>query len=593
MQPLTKRTILAAVAAGIISVPLVIGGPAQAAEAKTIGEIQGAGHLSSYDGQEVTDIPGIVTAVGEDGFWLQSIEADDDPATSEAIFVYTKDAPDVTEKDKVTVTGTVKEYRAGDADGANLTVTQIMDAEISADGTGELPEAVKIGEDGLQAPEKVHTTNPGDVEESGEFDPEANALDFYESLEGMVVSVSDAQAVSPTSKHGEISVLPSETDGVRTERGGIKLTEDDVNTELLTIDGDLAEMPSVNVGDTLTGDVVGVMDYDFGIPRIHAFDTPDVESGDLKPEQTDEQGEKLAVATYNVENLDPTDDAETFAAHGETIAKNLQSPDIVAVEEIQDNNGAEDDGTVAADKTFEQLIEAISDAGGKDYEYAQIDPENNQDGGEPGGNIRVGFLYDPQRVDFEAEEGGDATTPVEVGEDGLSFNPGRIAPEDEAWDSSRKPLVGEFTYSGEKVYVVANHFASKGGDDPIFGRYQPANRSSEDQRHQQAELVNEFVQELRQADENANVVVLGDINDFEFSETVEKLTADGALMSGYELIEEQERYSYIFNGNSQVLDQALISENLKEKASLDVVHVNVEFANQTSDHDPSVLTLQF
>ena len=150
MQPLTKRTILAAVAAGIISVPLVIGGPAQAAEAKTIGEIQGAGHLSSYDGQEVTDIPGIVTAVGEDGFWLQSIEADDDPATSEAIFVYTKDAPDVTEKDKVTVTGTVKEYRAGDADGANLTVTQIMDAVVRVTGTlGGIPDTICQESDGV------------------------------------------------------------------------------------------------------------------------------------------------------------------------------------------------------------------------------------------------------------------------------------------------------------------------------------------------------------------------------------------------------------------------------------------------------------
>src|SRR5699024_9126899 len=104
----------------------------------------------------------------EDGFWIQSTEPDDDPATSEAIFVYTKEAPEVAEKDMVTVSGTVKEYRPGDADGANLTVTQIMDADISVDGTGELPEAIEIGENGRQAPQEVHTTNPGDVEESGE-----------------------------------------------------------------------------------------------------------------------------------------------------------------------------------------------------------------------------------------------------------------------------------------------------------------------------------------------------------------------------------------------------------------------------------------
>jgi predicted extracellular nuclease len=42
-------------------------------------------------------------------------------------------------------------------------------------------------------------------------------------------------------------------------------------------------------------------------------------------------------------------------------------------------------------------------------------------------------------------------------------------------------------------------------------------RSSEVQRHEQAAVVNDFVGKLLASDKKANVVVLGDINDFEFS----------------------------------------------------------------------------
>ena len=70
------------------------------------------------------------------------------------------------------------------------------------------------------------------------------------------------------------------------------------------------------------------------------------------------------------------------------------------------------------------------------------------------------------------------------------------------------------------IFAIANHFNSKGGDDPIFGRFQPPIRSSEVQRHQQAAIVNAFVDDLLDADRHARVVVLGDINDFQFSETV-------------------------------------------------------------------------
>ena len=67
---------------------------------------------------------------------------------------------------------------------------------------------------------------------------------------------------------------------------------------------------------------------------------------------------------------------------------------------MQDNSGATDDGTVAADQTLTKLTAAISAAGGPSYQWREIDPVNDQDGGQPGGNIRVVFLFNPARVSF-------------------------------------------------------------------------------------------------------------------------------------------------------------------------------------------------
>ena len=120
------------------------------------------------------------------------------------------------------------------------------------------------------------------------------------------------------------------------------------------------------------------------------------------------------MATYNVENLDPSDPQEKFDALAKAVVDNLSSPDILALEEIQDNNGAKNDGTVAADETVKKFTDAIVAAGGPAYEWRSVDPENNKDGGEPGGNIRQVFLFNPERVSFTDRAGGDATTATGV-----------------------------------------------------------------------------------------------------------------------------------------------------------------------------------
>jgi hypothetical protein len=55
----------------------------------------------------------------------------------------------------------------------------------------------------------------------------------------------------------------------------------------------------------------------------------------------------------------------------------------------------------------------------------------------------------------------------------------------------------------------------------------------------------------------------------------------------FETLPQGERYTYIFDGNAQALDHILVSGSLfAALVKFDVVHLNAEFADQSSDHDP-------
>ncbi len=173
----------------------------------------------------------------------------------------------------------------------------------------------------------------------------------------------------------------------------------------------------------------------------------------------------------------------------------------------------------------------------------------------------------------------------------LTASPGRIEPNDEAWTNSRKPLVGQFAFRGKKVFVIANHFNSKGGDQGIDSRFQAPTRSSEVQRTKQATVEQAFVAKLLAADKEAKVVSLGDFNDYQFSPALAALTKDGVLRDLVNELPETEQYSYVYQGNSQVLDHILVSPEVGY-AKYDVVHINSEFAQQASDHDPQVVRIK-
>ncbi|MEK6322055.1 MAG: lamin tail domain-containing protein [Acidobacteriota bacterium] len=569
---------------------------------KPIHEIQGATHTSPFNTTMVST-SGIVTAKRGNGFYLQDPVPDSDDATSEAIFVFTSSAPTVSVGDAVNVVGTVSEFRPGGASSDNLTTTELTSPSISVTSSGNpLPAPIVIGIGGRIPPSMVIEDDAtGNVETSGVFDPSTDGIDFYESLEAMRVQVNNAVVTGPNVSFGEIPVLSDDgaNASVRTTRDGIVVRSNDFNPERIFLDDEIASTPTVVVGDHFTGPIVGVMDYSFGNFKLEVTSSPTAVPGGLSQEVTAAPtANQLAVATFNVENLDANDPPAKFSDLAGVIINNLQSPDLIALEEIQDNNGASGGGGVDATQTYNQLIAAILAAGGPTYEFRQIDPVNNQDGGEPNGNIRVGFLFRTDRgLAFIDRPGGTSTgaTTVVNGASGpeVSFSPGRIDPTNPAFNNSRKPLVGEFTFNCHSLFVIANHFISKGGDDPLFGRFQPPTLSSEVQRIQQAQVVNDFVDSILALDPNAEVVTLGDLNDFEFSAPLNTLKG-GVLHDLIESLPQSERYTYVFEGNSQALDHILLSDSLFNGIpafDYDVVHVNSEFVVRTSDHDPQVVRL--
>ena len=608
------------------------GGETPEASALRIFEIQGAAHLSAVDGILVVT-QGIVSAVGGSGFYLQDPQGDDDLATSDGIYVYTAAAPGVAVGDAVTVTGTVDEYRPGGNSSGNLSITELTSPRVVAgsalfDGMAVTPTV--LGAAGRLPPNTIiDDDTEGSVEVASEttYDPEQDGIDFYESLEGMLVHIDDALVIAPTNQYGEVWVVADGGEGASgiNARGGLTQTDNgegvvDYNPERIQIDAGLGIEPPADAqpGDRIAS-VDGVFSYGFGYFEVLATALGEISPGTLERETTTLSADfgGLTIGSYNVENLDPNDDDPNpgasgcpdadiadgkFAAIADQIVTHLGAPDILALQEVQDNSGCTDDGVVAGDETLATLSVAIADAGGPDYSYIEITPVDGQDGGLPGGNIRVAYLYDASRVSLVdgVQGAGDSTTGTEATEDAgalaLSLSPGRVDPGNEAWASTRKPLAGLFDFKGQRLLLINNHWSSKGGSGYQFGAEQPFENGGQSGREAQAQVVNDFVDSVLAVDGNAQIVVVGDLNEFSFLPPLSILRG-GDTPVLFDLIDEllapQERYSYVFDGNSQTLDHALVSEALLDRTEFDVVHVNAQFVDQISDHDPTLMRISF
>ena len=277
-------------------------------------------------------------------------------------------------------------------------------------------------------------------------------------------------------------------------------------------------------------------------------------------------GGSWTVATYNVLNLtsnfdsgdDDDADAEQMAAIGEHIAVNLGSPDIVALQEIQDNSGVNsnlEDGVLDADETLQALVDAIKVAGGPHYEFASaIVDEEGETGGVPGGNIRNAFLWNPERVEAESIvtlESGQLTT---LGvSDPEAFNAA----------NARDPLLGTFEFNGEEITLINNHWESRSGSEPVFGGPQPFEQAGEEARAAQAQVINEVVDVLLALDPDAKVSVLGDLNTFEFTNELDEIlegTGDDQVLTNLaDFAAKGDAFTFNFQGNMQNLDHILVT----------------------------------
>jgi hypothetical protein len=254
------------------------------------------------------------------------------------------------------VSGTVRDFyplSSGDSVSttSNLSVTEIGTPTVIVRSHGNpLPAPEVIGPGTV--PDAYAPDLAGANIESTPITPSRSALDFWESREGMRVEVDDARVVGPSNDFGEQYVTTKPTQ-VTTYRGGTEILAENAipsgRVEVVPVNG---SNPGVSVGDVFGGATVGPVDYSqFGGYTIAATQLGSVQHNDLpRVVASPQSSTQLAVATYNVENLAPSDSASKYQRLAEGVVTNLSKPDVVALEEVQDNTGATDDGVVAADR---------------------------------------------------------------------------------------------------------------------------------------------------------------------------------------------------------------------------------------------------
>lgn len=574
------------------------GGIAQAQPTVTpIPAIQGTGQFSPLAGQTVTT-HGVVTLIHKNGqrFWIQSVTGDGNPATSEGLFVSDTGRATglVTPKvgDRVLVTGRVEEQQFG----TSLPLTRLRNVT-----------SIVVESSGNPLPAPVPLNDLPD-------ESLADGIAFWEPLEGMLVNVGNARVVAPTNQFGEFAVLarrdarpgsgyqPSSKHLVLRATGDGYDGQVDYNPERIAVDDEsLASPIVVRPGDSLAS-LTGVVDYTFSMYKLQpaSFSGLEVQPMPAAPvSRRSGQRGNFTVTTFNVENLfdlidDPrkSDDVPTSAQLETKLAKlalavqlELQLPEILVVQETENT------------AILQELGNRINAVAGTDYVATSFESSD-------GRGIEVGFLWDDKRVDLVRAY---QLTDTIVSGVSAAFGPTSASP-------GREPLVGVFNVTnnlqGNLLTIIGNHFKSKSGDEALYSiatlEGRAPNRSTEVQRKQQARVVRAFADQLLTADPEAWVMVAGDLNDFEFSEPGEGPDNPIAILEGlegpaplYALVfseREAERFSFVFDGNSQVLDHILVSHALRNQfVGLDFLHFNAGYPEalrsdattpiRASDHD--------
>ena len=488
----------------------------------------------------------------------------------------------------------------------------------------------------------------------------ADGIDFWESLEGMRVLINQPTIVGMGGGQKDFSVGQGDTKGAkqymdlyliakdsasadqRTLKGGLQIEEQrqDFNPEIIKMTdhhfNDIVDSNySFEIGDQFDSDLIGVLGYDInsfgGGEYIFFISNESINFKGLSGFRSLEEKPRtsliasedhLTIASFNVENLSVEPDEVVSgkvsvgrtSEIGRSIVINLRCPDILNLVEVQDNNGDAFSGDASAQATLESIIDAINRANqdkqgteyacphALDYQSINIDPKQNQEGGEPGGNIRVAMIYNAARVGFESRgQSGPLDETFLLPDGSLSANPGRVFPNDGRFSGTRKSLVAEFSFKGERVFVLGNHFNSKGGDTSFWAAQQPPVFGSERRRAGLADGINDFVEMILAKDPQAGILVLGDFNDFSESQAMRVLEDnDLANLISYQdqdgrvLVDPRDRYTYNYAGNSQPLDMMFASPRLLSLfPEMEIPHINTDYMRQVADHDPIVARFNF
>ncbi len=501
--------------------------------------IQGEGAESPYVRGEATT-EGIVTGVFPEmaGFWIQSAEPDDDPLTSEGLFVLSGELEVALDLgDLVRIRGQVREVSGQTL----LDLTSLDDLELL--------------DSGLDLPQPVEIDPPQDSQ---------SAQAYLEALEGMLVQVSEpALAVAPTSKYGEAVLVRPRWGVERIMRGepmGMAIFVDDgssathYNQETLPF--------AIQSGDLVSG-AVGPLAYTYDNYKIEPIAIPVISRTErLLPALDPLEPGQFSVATFNVENLfdfrppHPSDPPPpSVSEYRLKLAKTadailaMGAPTILGLQEVENVD-------ILADLAEQEAL--------AEYGYQPVLIEGTDSRG-----IDVGYLV---RSDQATVEGAAAYPAPE----GLT---------------SRPPLFITVTLGlesgGGTVYVFNNHFTSMSGGE----------EATEPRRTAQAEWNGSLVERILADDPEAYVLVLGDLNSFYQSAPLDALRETG-LRHVYEFVEPYRPYSYIYQGESETLDHILMTPALYEYlVGVEAVHINADYpppvsddpsARRVSDHDPVV-----
>ncbi|HPC84740.1 MAG TPA: Calx-beta domain-containing protein [Thermoanaerobaculaceae bacterium] len=500
-----------------------------------IYDIQGPGLVSPYVGQYVTTSGNVVTALAADGFFVQTPDArdDNDPDTSNGVFVYTASAPTVSVGDVVDVTGEVKEY---------FNFTEITFPTVTTVATGApMPTAIVFD-----------ATRPDN--DPGNPPPPSCAIE-YECWEGMLIHVANGMVSGPNQRFGsdpfaEMYAVASPNRPFR--EPGIKfpglpgLPVWDGNPEVFELDADRLGLPSAVMPPGTPFTATGVLAYEFSgwelWPTGLTFGTPPALPRAVRARNPFE----MTVGSLNLLNYNSAsaDYATRSAKHSAYIRTVLGAPDVLGVAEVENL------------ATLQGLANRIH-ADDPSLTYtAYLGPVDRS-------GIDVGFLV------------RDTVTNVVITQLGAD----EIFPLDGSLLHDRPPLLleGDWTGNGAPFHfaVMVNHTRSLLNIDAP----DPEGNRVRQKRLAQAQSIAQMVQTYQTANPATPFVLVGDYNAYEFTDgyvdLIGQIVGDAVqadnlvwappittpvLTRQVLTVPAADRYSYVHEGTSQVIDHALTTQ---------------------------------